>query len=302
LDVAVSAGEVTRDGYDGPGAIVTWAPPASDGGLPLTYYRVSWTGGQFDQPASEGTSTFVQLPAYGVSYSFLVIAFNSLGNGPASPAVAAVALTVPGAPGNFSARAVTGTTLDLTWSPPSSDGGSTLTGYKVDWGGQGAWGEAVEPASATTASVQLPAQGVYEVSVLATNSAGDGPPSAPACVTVGTSAPCAPTITGEQAAPGQAKVTWSPSADSGSSPVTSYTVNWTGPNAASSGRLVQPASAGTTATLTLGAVGQYSVTVSATSSAGAGPASAPATFTYQLPSPKPCSGRGGNCPRPRTSV
>jgi hypothetical protein len=298
LDLKVTAGRLVSGGYDGPAATVTWAPPASDGGLPITSYRIGWTGGQFDQPASDGTTATIKLPAYGAPYSFLVIAFNSLGNGPASPPVAATALAIPTAPTGVSATASTGSTLNVTWGPPSSDGGTPVTSYQVDWAGQGTWGEATEPGSAATAPVQLPAPGVYQVSVFATNSLGEGPPSSPVCVTVGTSAPCAPTITSASAVGNfglTARISWTGPGDQGSTAVTSYTVAWTGPSG-SSGSLLQPASAGTTATFTLLGYGPYSVVVSATNSAGTGPASAAATFTAEVPPPPPPCGPGKKCP------
>jgi hypothetical protein len=299
LDLKVTAGRLVSGGYDGPAATVTWAPPASDGGLPITSYRIGWTGGQFDQPVSDGTTATIKLPAYGAPYSFLVIAFNGLGNGPASPPVAATALAIPTAPTGVSATASTNSIVKVTWGPPSSDGGTPVTSYQVDWAGQGTWGEATEPGSATTAPVQLSVPGVYQVSVFATNSLGEGPPSSPVCVTAGTSAPCAPTIT--SASVGRkfgltARISWTGPSDQGSTAVTSYTVAWTGPSG-SSGSLLQPASAGTTVTFTLPGYGPYSVVVSATNSAGTGPASAAATFTAEVPPPPPpCGPTGKKCP------
>lgn len=296
LDVSVTAGP----GPNGPEATVTWSPPASDGGLPLTSYQVAWLDGTVTQPVSAGTTTVINLPAYGVSYGFIVTATNSLGSGDQSPLLHATALTVPTAPTGVSASVGAGTTVNVSWGPPGSDGGTPATSYQVDWAGQGTWGEDVEAGSATSAAVQVPAQGAYEVTVFATNQVGEGAPSAPVCVTVGASAPCAPTITSASAARGKATVSWSPAPDSGSSPVTSYTVAWAGPTASSSGSLVQQASAGTTATFDVSALGRYSVTMSATNSVGTGPASPAATFSQTVPPPPPpkgCGGKGTGCPK-----
>ena len=58
-----------------------------------------------------------------------VAAETAGGVGPRCPAVSAVAMDVPGAPGDLVATAMDGR-VNLTWTAPS-DGGSALTGYVV---------------------------------------------------------------------------------------------------------------------------------------------------------------------------
>ena len=40
--------------------------------------------------------------------------------------------TVPSAPTNLTATALNSTTIELTWQIPTSDGGSPITGYRID--------------------------------------------------------------------------------------------------------------------------------------------------------------------------
>jgi|GEM_PF-5849596 len=65
---------------------LTWTPPASSGGSPVTdYYGTSAPGGFLCySPASPTPSCTVTGLTFGTSYTFTVLAANALGNGPAS--------------------------------------------------------------------------------------------------------------------------------------------------------------------------------------------------------------------------
>ena len=58
-------------------------------------------------------------------------AVSSGGEGPASNEIAVRPATVPGSPGSVSARTATTAGVNLTWKPPTSNGGSPVTGYAV---------------------------------------------------------------------------------------------------------------------------------------------------------------------------
>ena len=284
LDLTVLAGRIATSGYTGPAATLNWQPPASDGGDTLTSYQISWTGGLVTQPASTGTAAVIHLTAYGATNTFCVTAINDSGAGPQSNCVSAIALTMPGAPGPTSATTASAGSTVVTWTAPASDGGAPVTGYEVDWAGSGTWG--AQAASGTSATVTLPSAGVYDLAVFAMNIAGESPASPPVCVTVGNSAPCAPTITSTSNGTTEfpATVTWQAPAQTGGQPITAYTVSWTG---AASGTLTRAASAGTSAVLSGLVVGTYSVTVRATTADGTSVPSPAATVTVIFIQPRP---------------
>ena len=84
-------------------------------------------------------------------------------------------------------------TLDVSWEAPASDGGSAITGYKVQWksgsedydgsAGSTRQAEITDPASRTHSITGLTDGVEYTVRVIAVNDAGDGPPSVEATAT-----------------------------------------------------------------------------------------------------------------------
>ena len=106
-----------------------------------------------------------------------------------SPATAAVAAetAVPDAPQSLNVSPDDTGTLDVSWEAPASDGGSAITGYKVQWksgsedydgsAGSTRQAEFTDPASRTHTITGLTDGVEYTVRVLAVNDVGDGPPS-----------------------------------------------------------------------------------------------------------------------------
>ena len=111
---------------------LTWTAPASDGGSPITGYTVTGSPGGTCSTTGATTCTVSGL-TNGTLYTFHVTATNAVGTGPESNAASATpqaAATVPGAPTNLAATAGD-TTVQLTWTAPTDDGGSPITGYTV---------------------------------------------------------------------------------------------------------------------------------------------------------------------------
>lgn len=120
----------------GGGATVSWSPPATDGGSPITGYAVTPIVGFYPFPpvvfSSTDTAQFVRGLTDGHTYRFKVAAINALGTGDSSGASNPVtpAPGPPGLPGPVTA--VTGVgSATVSWSAPLSDGGSPVTGYVV---------------------------------------------------------------------------------------------------------------------------------------------------------------------------
>ena len=100
-----------------------------------------------------------------------------------SHATEAVAPTVPGAPKSLKVS-VRGTgTLDVSWEAPDSDGGSAVTGYRVQWkeaadGWTASEDVSEEAATGTVHTIAGLRDGVeHTVRVIAVNDAGPGPAS-----------------------------------------------------------------------------------------------------------------------------
>ena len=107
-----------------------------------------------------------------------------------SEATVAVAATVPSAP--LSMTVTSGSQiqeLDASWQAPSSNGGSAVTGYKLQWKeAADSWDTEADVSEATetgtTHTITSLTGGVeYAVRVIATNVAGDGPASTEARAT-----------------------------------------------------------------------------------------------------------------------
>jgi len=168
---------------------VTWTAP-SDGGSPITGYTAISSAGSF--PCT-GSPCVVTGLTNGVTYSFTVTATNAIGTGQASspPADATPALpppptptptpppTVPGAPTGASASATANAgEVTVTWSAPSSDGGSAITAYTVT--GDNSAGSCNWPGGPLSCTFTgLSNSTVYTFTVTATNVVGDSAPSAP---------------------------------------------------------------------------------------------------------------------------
>ncbi|MFZ0932317.1 MAG: fibronectin type III domain-containing protein [Syntrophobacteraceae bacterium] len=206
-------------------ATVSFTPPASNGDSAITGYTVTSIPGGKTAKGNVIPLTVKGLKN-GTHYTFTVTATNAIGTGPASSpsAPAVIPATVPGAPtivaitaGNQSAK--------FTFKPPSSDGGSAITGYTVTWTPTGGSETITVPTSTTRTVTGLNNGTTYTFTLTASNVMGTGPPSRGIKVTPAT-VPNAPTIGTVTAGRKQATVNFTPlpASEDGGDPVTSYIV------------------------------------------------------------------------------
>ena len=170
---------------------------------------------------------------------------------------------VTGAPGNGQ--------VSLAWSPPASDGGSPIAGYKVTVT-SAAGSVTTDLGLTTTTTVGLLTNGIaYTFTVAAYNAAGAGTGPASNSVTATpvapVTAPGAPTGLTATVGNGSATLGWTAPASDGGSAITEYIVTVT--PAPPGGALISVP--GTTATVTGLTNGQsYTFTVAAKNVAGTG--------------------------------
>ena len=183
---------------------VSWTAPADNGGTAITGYKLQWKSGAQDYdssrqatPGATATSHAITGLTNATQYTVRVAATNAQGDSSWSSETIgrAGAPTVPGAPTGVSTAAAN-TQLTVRWTAPANNGGSAITGYKVQWksGAQdyGSSRQATPGATATSHAITGLTNGTeYTVRVAATNDQGDsgwsseatGSPTAPGAPT-----------------------------------------------------------------------------------------------------------------------
>ncbi len=241
------------------GINVSWTAPGDNGGSTLTGYSV--TLGGVTQIVAGTSASFTSLSPG--SYSASVTANNAVGSStPAgsNPIVIAVPATVPGPPTGVTAVAAGVDGINVSWTAPGDNGGSTLTGYSVTLGG------VTQIVAGTSASFTSLSPGSYSASVTANNAVGSSTPagSNPIVIAVPATVPGVPAVAASPSGVDGVLINWVAPADGGST-ILDYTVTL------SPGGFTQTVSAGTTSHLFTGVTpGAYTASVSARNAVGSG--------------------------------
>jgi hypothetical protein len=211
---------------------LTWVP-GFDGYAPITSYKVTAVEDSSKtctpEPETDLSCAVTGL-TNGTAYTFTVTATNSVGTSVGSVASSPVTpATTPGKPGTPTV-ADANAEVAVSWTGPVSDGGSSITSYRVfqsPGDAQVCSNVIVPPAAApsTNCTVSGLTNGTaYTFTVVANNDVGPSAPSdasssATPATTPGT--PAAPTAVAGDAS---ATVTWVAATDDGGSSITGYTV------------------------------------------------------------------------------
>jgi predicted phage tail protein len=177
-------------------AVARWTAPASNGGSAITRYDVqvvnnatNATVGALRTAAANDTQLTVTGLTNGTTYRFRVRAVNVVGASAFSADSNAVLVaTVPGTPATFTAtQGANGgaLTATLTWTPPTTTGGSAITSYVItrqrlnaNGTANGAPTTSTHPSTARTtvftAPAGVPANTRYRFTVQAVNAVGSG--------------------------------------------------------------------------------------------------------------------------------
>lgn len=257
---------------------LTWSAPAN-GGSAITDYVIQYKATSssswltLTDAVSSTTGAVITPLSNGTSFDFRVAAVNNVGTGSYSATINATPRTTPGTPTNLAATPGD-SSVGLSWTAPSSDGGSAVTDYVIEYRAASAFewstfADGVSSAASTTV-VGLTNGTTYEFRVAAVNAAGSG--SATSAVsskpytTPGDPGSLAASVTS-----GTATVTWQAPASTGGSPITDYSIGYKLSSESTWSTWAHAASTSTTASisgLTSGA--DYDFRVAAVNAAGAG--------------------------------
>ncbi len=217
---------------------LSWTAPTNTGGAAITGYQIessptgtgdSWTNLVDNTRLTTTTYAHTGLSG-GTTVHYRVSAINSAGPGIASQtASATTAVTAPDAPTSLTVTADGQTTINLSWTAPTSTGGAAITGYQIESSPTGdSWTNLVDNTGLTTttyAHTGLAAGTTVHYRVSAINSEGPGAASNSASATTVITAPAAPTSL-TATADGQTiiNLSWTAPTNTGGAAITGYQI------------------------------------------------------------------------------
>ncbi|HXW78606.1 MAG TPA: fibronectin type III domain-containing protein, partial [Acidimicrobiales bacterium] len=207
---------------------LAWDAPASTGGDPVLGYKIyqgTSSGGEVLLTSTSTTATTYTSTGLtnGTTYYFEVTAVTLVGAGPVSNEASATPATLPGAPIGLSAT-FGDAQVALSWSAPTSDGGSAVISYNV-YEGTSSGGETflANHSGTSYTATGLTNGTTYFFTVTAVNGVGEGPVSNEASATPAT-LPGAPTGLSATLGDAQVALSWTAPVSNGGDPIISYNI------------------------------------------------------------------------------
>ena len=218
---------------------LSWSAPRNTGGAPILGYRIeaSDDGGRNwniiirRNTNSKGTTASDVTLQPATTRHYRVAAINTAGTGPFSnTARATTEATVPGTPRRLDAEADGTSRIELSWLAPTRDGGSRITGYRIEVSEDGgtSWDDLVANSHNTRTTYVHPGlepatRRHYRVSAI--NRIGVSRASRVASAITDATVPDAPTgLTATAVTATQIDLFWLAPAYDGGAPVTGYRI------------------------------------------------------------------------------
>ena len=214
-----------------------WDVQTDDGGTAITGYIVTYNddplAAKLPGPTTGASTTEAVVSGLtnGTTYYFYLQASNSRGDSDYSAyKTATPAATAPSAPTALTVTAEADQSVSLSWGAPTTDGGSALTKYRVNYSNGGPetlFLDNIDPTTTTATVTGLTNGTTYNFYVYAFNNAGGTPSASIPATTTGTPAtvPSAPqTLAVTSHGDGSVSLSWVEPASTGGSALTEYTI------------------------------------------------------------------------------
>lgn len=207
---------------------LNWSAPVSDGGSPISHYRL-YRGTSSDRKlVLATTSNFTYTDTgltNGATYYYQIAAVNAVGIGPRSnEASSTPQATTPSAPQNLRASPTTDN-ITLNWDPPASNGGATITAYTIYHGtspGSATWLDTTSDLTYLHWGLDPGTTHYYQVSAM--NSVGEGPRTDEIEVTTVSSTSSPPRNLSAKPDNRKVTLTWQTPASDGGASISNYRI------------------------------------------------------------------------------
>lgn len=171
---------------------LSWKAPLTNGGSAVTnydLYRATSSGSEtLYLQLGNVTSYTDNTVATGQEYFYKVTAVNAIGESAESNEASAIPATVPSSPTNLQATSASPTQINLSWTAPTTNGGSQISGYEIERSNSTGASWSVVVADTNSSGTAFSDRGLepgqtYQYRVSALNAVGTSAPSNTASAT-----------------------------------------------------------------------------------------------------------------------